>query len=193
MSRSSQKSSSPSSSKELRILGIDDSHFEAGDKSCLLIAVLYRNNYVESVFSTRIEVDGEDSTAKITELLQKSSCRPDAVMLQGITFGGFNVVDINKLSSEAGLPVIAVSRKEPDFGEIKAALQNVSNPEARWGKIESAGKLRKAGRIYYQSAGTDSARDIIASTTVRGNLPEPIRLAHVIASGVVLGSLHGRA
>ena len=38
-----------------------------------------------------------------------------------------------------------------------------------------------------------AARRLIARTTLRGHLPEPIRLAHLIAGGVVSGESQGRA
>ena len=179
--------------KELRVLGIDDSHFCPGDASCLLIGVLYRNNYIDGVFSTDISVDGEDATGKIAAMAKASRCRPDAIMLQGVTFAGFNVVDIPELSRLTNLPVIAILRKRPNLEEIGAALKNLSNSESKWKKIQSAGKIYKAEKIYYQAAGTGNAAQIIESATIRGNMPEPVRLAHVIASGIVLGSPHGRA
>lgn len=203
MSKSSQKSSSPNSSrlgphklnsnKELRILGIDDSHFEKGDDECLVIGVLYREGYVESVLSTRIRVDGDDATQKFAELANSSKSKPNALMLQGITFAGFNIVDVQELSRLTGLPVIAIMRKRPDFDAVRSALQNLPDSESRWEKVESAGELRKCGDIYFQAAGTEDAPAFISTTTVRGNMPEPVRLAHVIASGVTLGSVHGRA
>ena len=36
-------------------------------------------------------------------------------MLDGITYGGFNVVDIEELYRETGLPVIVIMRSCPDF------------------------------------------------------------------------------
>jgi len=193
MSKNSQKSSRPNLSKELRILGIDDSHFEAGDETCLIIGVLYRNGYVESVLSTRIEIDGEDSTQKFADLVNNSKSKPNAIMLQGITFAGFNIVDIQELSKLTNLPVIAIARKKPNFDEIKSALQNLSESESRWEKIQAAGKIHKTENIYFQAAGTEDPTHFITSSLLRGNMPEPVRLAHVIASGVVLGSPHGRA
>ena len=198
MSKSSQSSSKLHSNKELRVLGIDDSHFEQGDETCLVIGALYRsshrqNGYVESVLSTKIEVDGEDATEKFAELVKGSKGRPDAIMLQGITFAGFNIVDLAELSSLTNLPTVAVLRKQPNFDEIRAALENVPNSEERWKRLKAAGEIHNTGKIFYQAAGTDSAEEIISATTVHGNMPEPVRLAHVIASGVILGEPHTRA
>jgi endonuclease V-like protein UPF0215 family len=37
------------------------------------------------------------------------------------------------------------------------------------------------------------ARALVAATTLHGNVPEPLRLAHIIAGGVATGWSHGRA
>jgi endonuclease V-like protein UPF0215 family len=37
------------------------------------------------------------------------------------------------------------------------------------------------------------ARKLIASTTLHGQVPEPLRLAHLIAGGVAWGHSRGRA
>ena len=49
--------------------------------------------------------------------------------------------------------------------------------------------------VYVQRAGLSlvEARDLLAATTLHGNLPEALRLAHLIAGGVVTGKTRGRA
>lgn len=39
----------------------------------------------------------------------------------------------------------------------------------------------------------DEARALLAATTLHGNLPEPLRLAHLVAGGVTTGASRGRA
>jgi endonuclease V-like protein UPF0215 family len=39
----------------------------------------------------------------------------------------------------------------------------------------------------------DEARAIVADTTLHGNVPEPLRLAHLIAGGIASGHSRGRA
>ena len=49
--------------------------------------------------------------------------------------------------------------------------------------------------VYVQRAGLSlaEARDLLAATTLHGNMPEPLRLAHLIAGGIVTGKSRGRA
>ena len=47
------------------------------------------------------------------------------IMLNGITFAGFNVVDIKKLNLATKLPVIALTGDKPDLEAIHNALNNL--------------------------------------------------------------------
>jgi len=56
--------------------------------------------------------------------------------------------------------------------------------------------LRGGGpRLWVQRAGLSlpEARALVAATTLHGNVPEPLRLAHIIAGGVATGWSRGRA
>jgi len=38
-----------------------------------------------------------------------------------------------------------------------------------------------------------AVREALALTTIRGSLPEPLRVAHLIAAGIMRGESRGRA
>jgi endonuclease V-like protein UPF0215 family len=87
-------------------------------------------------------------------------------------------------------------RKQPDFAGIRRALfARVRGAERKWRLIESAGSLERIRSVFVQRVGitTDHARELLAATTLHGNLPEPLRLAHLIAGGVTTGASRGRA
>ena len=110
----------------IRALGVDDSYFvphEPGSTS--LIGVLMRApNYFEGMLIRKIQVDGLDSTEAILDMLSSKYGRQVRVLFtQGITFGGFNIVDIRRIWEETNVPIIVVSRKEPDMGKIENALK----------------------------------------------------------------------
>ena len=114
------------------------------------------------------------------------------MILDGITFAGFNIIDIIKLSRNIDLSVMSVVRKKPDLEEIKNAIQNLPEFEKRWQAINNAGELfevetRKAENpVYIQIAGISfqDATNIIKKTSTRSNIPEALRVAHIIASGL---------
>jgi len=114
------------------------------------------------------------------------------IMLDGVTFAGFNVVDIKQLSTRTKIPVIAITRDKPDFLKIHEALNNLSDREKRWKAIRGTGELYavrtrgRAGQIYMQVHGVceEDARRIVQLTSTRSNVPEPLRVAHLVASGI---------
>ena len=130
---------------EIRILGIDDAPFTEKQEECFVVAVVFRGgSFMDGLLSCKVKVDGDDSTTKLTELINKSKHKDQlkVIMLDGIALAGFNVVDINELSKKTRLPVIAVMRYFPDLEDIEKALQRVKNGEKKFELI------RKAGKIY---------------------------------------------
>jgi hypothetical protein len=144
-----------------------------------------------------------------------------ALMLQGIAVGGFNVVDIHALSDALGVGVLVVVRRPPDMDAVQRALfsatprrrPRVPGADAKWRLIERAGTIEELGhsrrslkkpvrsglragapKLWVQRAGLsiEEARRVVDATTLHGNVPEPVRLAHLIAGGIVTGRSRGR-
>ncbi|MEM3377329.1 MAG: DUF99 family protein [Candidatus Bathyarchaeia archaeon] len=184
---------------EIRVLGIDDGPFVPHTKGQVsVIGVVFRGGYwLDGVMHTKIEIDGFDATEKIAAMITVSPHYKQlrVVMLNGITFAGFNIVDVKALNAATKLPVITVTREKPDFADIRKALQNLSCSEERWAAILNAGEpvavsTRSAkAKIYMQAVGIsqEDAQKIVRLTSTRSNIPEPLRVAHLIASGI--GSL----
>lgn len=181
---------------EIRILGIDDGVFVPHTKGKVdVIGVVYRGGYwIEGVMRTEVVIDGIDATEKIAAMITNSTHYDQirVVVLNGITFAGFNVVDINELFKKTDLPIIAVTREKPDLEEIRKALEKLPEFERRWNAIKSSGRIisaktRNAKKtIYMQVAGVSQrdAEEILRSTSTRSNVPEALRVAHIIASGL---------
>jgi endonuclease V-like protein UPF0215 family len=114
------------------------------------------------------------------------------IMLDGVTFGGFNVANIRELNALTKLPVIVVTRDKPDFGEIHAALENLPKSAERWADVQDAGRVfevqtRSRGEgVYMEICGVQEsdARRIVRLTSTRSSFPEALRVAHLVASGV---------
>lgn len=188
---------------EIRILGVDDAPFDKfrDEKTSLIGAVFRGGGYLEGVLKKEIEVDGDDATEKIVEMVNTTRHKGHlrVLMLSGITFGGLNIVDIERLYEETGLPVIIVTRRLPDLSAMKKAIVHVANAEEKIRRLLAAGKLfeiemdRKKVVIQKIGLSLEDARDIVKLSTVRGLIPEPIRVAHIIASGITTGDSRGRA
>lgn len=185
---------------EIRILGIDDSALL--NEKVMIVGTIFRGgDWIDGVLRSEITKDGLDATYVICNMIKKSKHYGQirAVILDGITYGGFNVVDIQTLYRETGIPVIVVMRSYPDFDKIKLALKYFSDEEERWAIIKRAGKIEKItgkkNSIYIQRAGIglETVRKIIQLTSIRSNIPEPLRVAHLIATGIILGESRGKA
>ena len=181
---------------EIRVLGIDDGQFVPRTKGTVdVVGVVYRGGYwFEGVMRTKITIDGFDATEKIAKMIESSPYYRElrVVVLDGVTFAGFNVVDISKLSRKVDLPVMSVTREKPELEEIRSALKNLSGFEVRWQAMRNAGVLFEVeprngeNPIYIQTAGIlrEDAEKIIRKTSTRSNVPEALRVAHIIASGL---------
>jgi hypothetical protein len=190
--------------KEIRIVGFDDAPFIPRTKGKVpVIGTVFRGgDYMDGVFKTEVDIDGMDATKTLIKLLNKSKHKEQlrVIMFKGITFGGFNMVDISDLYKETKLPVIVVNRKKPDLKKIKNALKNFNDFEKRWKCIENAGKIHrmkieKIKNIYFQFKGLSKqeVEKIIKLSCTRSLIPEPLRVAHLIASAIVKGESGGRA
>jgi hypothetical protein len=191
MFRSRSRSTSRS---RRRIVGVDDGAFSPrreGVDSTVLTAVLLEGSRILAVRVGRIEVDGVDAGHVLLSLLHTFSY--DVVMLSGISFGGFNVIDINQLAQIIKKPVIAVIGEKPDNRAVRQALRkHFADWRRRWRAIENVGSLysckplAQEPRLYFEVRGAspDFARTAIASSSVISRLPEPVRVAGIIARGI---------
>jgi len=100
--------------EEIRILGIDDGPFTRNDKEVIVIGVIFRGGeFLDGVLRTYVAVDGLDATERLSKMINSSKHKQQlkVIMLDGITLGGFNIVDIKKLYSEVKIPIIVINRK----------------------------------------------------------------------------------
>lgn len=184
--------------KEIRVIGIDDSPFNKfKDKKTLLVGIVMRGgSWVDGVLSAKADVDGNDSTKKIAGMINKCKFKPQlqCIFLNGIAVGGFNIIDIKELSKQTKLPVITIIRKMPDIENIKKTLIKIRKQQ-KIKLIEKAGKVVKINSIFAQLTGIDfeEANKILKVVCTRSMVPEPLRLAHMVASGVILGESRGKA
>lgn len=183
--------------KEIRIIAWDDSAFRFEQKRVLIVGTIFRGSLcLDGLLSVRIAKDGLDATEKIAKSILKSRHYDQLsfIMLDGISLAGFNLVDVKELNRKTKLPVIVIQRKKPDMKKFTKALRVFGDYKKRLLMVKRAGKLYKYKGIFYQRAGLDKNKceEIIKLTSTRAKIPEPIRVAHLIASGLS-GESHGRA
>lgn len=188
---------------EIRIVGFDDAAFLSKTKALVpVIGLIYRGGkFPDGALRTDVEIDGTDATEKIIKIVNSSRHKQQlrVIMFDGITLAGFNVLDIKKIQEKTGLPVIVINRKLPNLENVKKALKRFDDFEQRWKCIQNAGELKackvRGGKVFYQAIGLsdEEAEEIINLSSTRSYIPEPLRVAHIIATAVVRGESYGHA
>lgn len=172
------------------MVGFDDGPFRPEHRGDVdLIGALFTDLRLEGVLRGRVRRDGANATTAVATLIEGSRFRQhlQVVLLQGISFGGFNVVDIRGLAQRLGLPVLTLTRREPDLAAIRRALLgSVPGGRRKWRLVERAGIPEALADVYVQRVGLTlaEAEQLIRRLAVHGPIPEPLRTAHLIAGGI---------
>jgi hypothetical protein len=87
------------------VIGFDDAPFTRGSTGRVsLIGCVCSGPRLDIVVKSTVERDGDDATEVMARLVRgKDLTHVRAVMMQGITVAGFNVVDINRLAEQLDL------------------------------------------------------------------------------------------
>jgi len=180
------------------VVGFDDAPFARSHRGdVLVVGAVFAGRRLEGVLSTRVRRDGANAAARLAACIGACRFRPQlqAILLQGIAFAGFNVVDLATLNRATGLPVLVVARREPDLARIRSALQRcVRGGFRKWQLIEAAGPMEPLAGVFVQRCGlsTDEAERLLTGLQLHGLMPEPLRVAHLIAGGVTAGESRHR-
>ncbi len=175
-----------------RVFAFDDAPFRFGQAETALVgAVVSLPGYLEGLVKGSVTVDGDEATETLARLVSTSRFRPasQAILLGGISLGGFNVVDLAALNRRTGLPVVTVTRRPPDFAAMSRALERhagnrAEERERRWKEFPLFPFRSGPKPLWVACAGLDreEAGALLRKSLVRGSYPEPLRLAHRIAA-----------
>jgi len=185
--------------RRTHVVGVDDAPFPPRHRGdVLIVGAVFAGPRLEGVLSARVRRDGANATRVVADMVQGSRFAPQlgAVLLQGIALAGFNVVDLQALHERLGIPAIAVARYAPDMAAVRRALlEHVPGGRSKWQRVVAAGPMERAGRVWVQRAGIGlgEAQALIERLTLHGNLPEPLRTAHLVAGGIAAGESRHRA
>jgi endonuclease V-like protein UPF0215 family len=183
----------------MNVIGFDDApfvHAHRGDVA--LVGVICAGTRVDGVLVGKVRRDGANAATSMLKMIASSQFRAQvqAVLLQGIAVAGFNVVDVQLLHSVLGVPVIVVARRQPDLTRVRRALlARVRGGARKWRLVEAAGAPEPLDGLVVQRVGIERerARRLLGSTRLHGKLPEPLRVAHLIAGAIGSGRSRGRA
>ena len=182
------------SMNELCLAGVEDGSFKAFQREAshsVLCCVEMASDRIEAVKLSRIAVDGLDATEKLLNMLEGVAV--DAVILGGITFAGFNIIDPRIIHQETNAPVIVYSGEKPDNDAMFLALKkHFEDWIARWRIVERLGVVHEAVSrpgeppVYFEVVGGSArwAEEVLRSSALICRIPEPVRVAGLIARGV---------
>lgn len=181
------------------LLGIDDAPFEKGQREAVAIVgvMMEGADQVESVAVSSFSVDGADATTFLGDWVTglRSRASLQGVVLGGITLAGLGVVDVTALAARVGAPVLVATRRRPHDHELCEALRAAGLAE-RVALVERSPRaVSVADGLHVAWAGTDrdEAVRLVRATLGKAQLPEPLRLAHLVARAIVTGESRGRA
>jgi hypothetical protein len=177
-------------------VGVEDGDFSRASlrldfQRALLVCVVLQGPRILDFRVDRILVDGLDASERLIQMLG-GPCF-DMVMLAGVSFAGFNLIDPLLVFEEFHKPVIVISRSKPDNLAVKSALvRHFDDWRVRWSIFERLGpvfevvSLPNEPPLYVEVVGCDIgwASGLIKALATVCRVPEPIRVARLIARGL---------
>lgn len=188
----------PPPGRTLRAIGFDDAPFARRPGAAVrVLGAVCAGTRFEGLVAGAVRRDGWGATDELCRLLLRGKFLPQLhlVLLDGIAFGGFNVVDLAALAARLRRPCVAVMRRAPDLPAVERALRRLPRPARRLDLLRRAGPVHRRGPFFFQVQGgdPDAVGAALARLTDRGVVPEALRLAHLIGAAVVGGESSRRA
>jgi len=183
----------------LRTLGIDDGYFpvyfKEGKLKTLIVGVVCSGLTPVNLAIDLITVDGLDGTEAALRVYRRL-VPVDIVVLDGVTYAGFNVIDPEVMVNEAGVPVIVIFKHDLDINRVyRALVKHFSDWEYRFKVIKEVYEKSREYptpwrpiRIALYKISSIEALKIVTDLQNTSPIPEPLRLADVIASGLTKGT-----
>jgi len=177
-------------------IGVEDGPFlprRLGGSKAPLVVVKLEGPHMTAVRAGWIGVDGMDGTERALKLLESFAMSESPILLAGVTFGGFNLIDPRRLHKKFKVPTIVVVGSRPNNRAVKRALvRHFLDWRERWRIIRSLGPLRTVRTVasenplFYEAFGCSSsvAQRILAGWALVSRTPEPLRVAGLVARGL---------
>lgn len=198
---------------KIGILAFDDGPHKRGDLLHLsddpdfvpvtipLIGVFCHGTQLIHVSRSDITVDGTDATDGILEVYMTNPFREEIrlIMIDSPTLAGFNPPNPFEIHAQTGIPVVLIPSSDPkshiaevyahvfpNRSEIITFLQKL--PPLEHLTVTLNANPNTSRTIYFHAIGTtkDALREALYHLSLYSAIPEPLRLAHIIASAVNL-------
>jgi len=171
-------------------MGIDDGPFRRGldEETCLTGVLMRLDGTVEAISIESLKIDSSDVLESMINLIPERSRKIiGAVISEGITFGGFGLIDPETFFERTNIPFISITRGKADVDAMKRALNahhaldsSLINLLDRLQPLQ----IEIKGRhfiINFHGITESEAVLMLERLMKTGNVPEPVRLAHLIS------------
>lgn len=177
------------SKRAFRCLGIAESFVRGAPRSALAGVVMRRDLLIDGVALTTVTVGGLDATDGVLEVYRMLNRKDiNCTMLSGCIISWFNIVDLRRVYEETGVPLICVTYEESPgieeyirkyFGDDSRRLELYRG----LGPREAIYLRRTGARLYarYYGMVRREAEQVLNAFTTHGKVPEPLRVANLIA------------
>lgn len=184
-----------------RVLGVAESFRPVlGDKSFLAGVVIRADFLLDGFAVGRCTVGGMDATDSIIEMYRELD-RSDInlLMLGGCIISLFNIVDLGRVASETGVPLLCVTYNPSEGISEVIKSRFPGDWEERLRVYESNGAreeyvLKTGYTVHVRRIGISrrSAEVVLNRMTISGRVPEPIRVARLLARSLLRSEAKAR-
>jgi hypothetical protein len=180
--------------KGIRALGVAESFIKEIGKKSIISGVVMRSDMIIDGFTfSNVTVGGMDATKKIIKLYD-SLKRDDInlILLNGCIISWYNVVELNSIVNSTTLPLICVTYEDseglekyfkeyfPNDWKFRVEIYKNNGPRTPL-------KIRTGHTIYTRFLGMskEEALGILNKFTLNGAVPEPLRVARLLARSLM--------
>lgn len=204
-----------------RVIGFDDTPFQSRPRQpgseLEAVGIVSSDALFEGMLYVRgIIQDGMNAGERLADAVMASKFYDQihAVLVDGITMGGLNVIDIAWLANKLQRPVIAVMRAYPKLERMIAAIEKIPLASERTARLRAAGPIHEIrnwvfqyrcpqasdgdiandAKVYEEVTPDEVARLLDRCTPQGGQkIAECLRIAHLIGSAIKTGQSSSRA
>lgn len=174
--------------KGFRVLGIAESFVRKHPKSVLAGVVMRRDLVVDGVALSTATVGGLDATEAVLEIFKALDRRDiSCLMLSGAIISWYNIVDLERIHAETGLPLLNLTYEESP-GIEQFIRRYFGDDERRLELYRKLGPrepllLKTGAKVFvrYYGMSKREAEAVLNAFTTHGGVPEPVRVANLVA------------